>query len=306
MTLSVDRRQLLKWSAALGLAGSFPLPAFATNKLELGSKQITAISDGNLSQPVKMLFPEIPKAEIEAILSANGFPLGALEPPCNVTLLRDADRLVLFDVGAGANFQPTAGKLLESLAAAGVEPGDVTDVVFTHAHPDHLWGLVDEFDEFVFANAQHHMGEVEWNYWRAGDTLDKMPEERKTFVVGAQARLALLEESIKLFKFGAEVLPGIEAVDTSGHTPGHTAFAIYDGSQSVMVLGDAITQSAVSFQKPDWHAGSDHDPVKGAQTRTALLDRLANEKTGFVGYHLTHPGIGRAERDGSSYRYVAG
>jgi glyoxylase-like metal-dependent hydrolase (beta-lactamase superfamily II) len=305
MELCVNRRQLLQGSAAAAFVASMPRLARAQS-VKLGDKEIVVLSDGNLSLPVGFLYPEIPKDQLEPLLVANGLPTAALEPPCNVTLLRDGDRLVIFDAGAGTNFQPTAGKLGESLAAAGIDPADVTDVVFTHAHPDHLWGLVDDLDELVFANAQHHMGQVEWDFWRAADTVEKMPDERKSFAVGARSRLVLLEDKIKLFKAGDEVLPGIEAVDTAGHTPGHMAFSIHAGSEALMVLGDSMSQSIVSFQKPDWHAGSDQDPAMGAKTRLALLDRLTADKMPFIGYHLPAPGKGMAEKDGAAYRFVAG
>jgi glyoxylase-like metal-dependent hydrolase (beta-lactamase superfamily II) len=106
----------------------------------------------------------------------------------------------------------------------------VTDVIFTHGHPDHLWGLIDDFDEIVFPNASFHMGRAEWDFWRDPGTVDAMPEERKTFAVGAQNRLAVLADMINLFEPGAEVVPGVEAVDTSGHTPGHMSFMLHGGT----------------------------------------------------------------------------
>ncbi len=219
--------------------------------------------------------------------------------------MKDGDRVVLFDVGSGPNFMPSAGKILDNIDAAGIAPEDVTDVVFTHAHPDHIWGLLDDFDEFIFPEANYFINRVEWDYWRADDTLEKMPEARKTFVVGAQNRLAALEEVISFFNYGDEVLPGIEAIDTAGHTPGHTSFAIHDGSDSVTVIGDAATSAVISFAHPEWPSGSDQDTEMGIATRTKLLDRLAQEQTRFIGFHLPEGGIGRVEKDGTAYRFVA-
>jgi len=302
----LTRRETL---ALFGTASALPfLPGLASKAIAdiaLGEKVITTVSDGHLMLPLDFSFPEAPHDELIALLEAAGHSTEMLEPDCNVTVLKDGDRVVLFDVGSGPNFMPSAGKILENIDAAGIAPEDVTDVVFTHAHPDHIWGLLDDFDEFVFPEANYFINQVEWDFWRADDTLAKMPEARKTFVVGAQNRLEALEDVIQFFNWGDEVLPGIEAVDTHGHTPGHTSFAIHDGSDSVMVIGDAATSSIVSFAHPEWPSGSDQDTEQGIETRTKLLDRLAQEQSRFVGFHLPEGGIGRVEKDGGAYRFVA-
>lgn len=302
----LTRREAL---ALFGATAAMPLVPGFTNRavaeIALGAKTITTVSDGNLVLPLDFSFPDVPHDELVALLEAAGQKTDMLEPDCNVTVLKDGDRVVLFDVGSGPNFMPSAGKILENIDAAGVAPEEVTDVVFTHAHPDHIWGLLDDFDEFVFPEANYFINQVEWDYWRAGDTLEKMPEARKTFVVGAQARLAALEDVIQFFNWGDEVIPGIEAIDTRGHTPGHTSFAIHDGSDSVTVVGDAATSAIVSFAHPEWPSGSDQDTEQGIATRTKLLDRLAQEQTRFVGFHLPGGGMGRVEKDGTAFRFVA-
>lgn len=302
----LSRRTLVK-TATLAAAGLIlPRHAGAMSTETVGNAEVTILSDGNLMLPLDFVFPDAPQAELRALLEADGQPTDMLTPDCNITLVRSGDRLVLFDVGAGPNFMPSAGSLADSLAEAGIEPSEITDVVFTHAHPDHLWGLVDDFDELVFPEADYHMNAVEWDYWRAPNTLDNTPEARKSFVVGARNRFDYLEERINLFAFGDEVIAGIEAVDTSGHTPGHTSFAVHSGSESVLVVGDAVTNVAVSFAKPDWPSGSDQDAARGAATRLTLLDRMATDQMRMVGFHMPHPGLGRVERDGTGYRFVTG
>jgi glyoxylase-like metal-dependent hydrolase (beta-lactamase superfamily II) len=313
-----QRRNFLKTSAygVAGLAGLSAFPQFSRVALSssvfpVGDASLMVLTDGNLVLPGDFIIPDELPADLKAedlseFASKNGLPTDSYEPPCNITLWQNEDHLVLFDVGAGPNFMETTGKLLLSLEEAGIDPTEVTDVVFTHAHPDHLWGLIDDFDELAFPEANYHMAAAEWDFWRASDTMDKMPESRQFFVVGAQNRLALLEDRIQLFQTGAEVVAGVEAVDTSGHTPGHTSFALHSGNDSVMVLGDALTHAVLSFQKYDWPAGSDQDKEQGRATRTKLLDRLAHEQTPVVGFHLPYPGFGRAERSNGAYRFSAG
>lgn len=301
----LTRRAALQSGAAAAIAVLLPVAARPARAFQIGEAVLTTVSDGNLLLPLSFSYPDAPQDELIALLEANGLPTDSLVPDCNIPILRSGDRVIMFDVGSGPNFMPSAGKILDNLGDAGFDPEEITDVVFTHAHPDHLWGLVDDFDEMVFANARYHMGRAEWEYWSDPGTVDATPEERKTFAVGAQNRLALLEDSIILFEPGAEVLPGVEAVDTSGHTPGHMSYMLHGGAEPVFIAGDALLHSIVSFQHPQWPSGSDQDPAKGVATRLQLLDRLTADKAAVAAYHFPEPGKGRVERDGAVYRFVA-
>ena len=303
--MKISRRELLAGATGALACAAMPRPALAIGRLSAGNAELTTLSDGSLTLPMSFVFPDVDKAELQTMLSENGMATDAIRPDCNVTLLRQGDRLAIFDVGAGSNFMPTAGKLLDSLAEAEIDPGDVTDVIFTHAHPDHLWGLTDDFDELVFPNANHRINQAEWDFWSSPGTLAAMPEERKNFVVGAQNRFAAIEDRVMFFKPGDEVLPGVEAVATYGHTPGHVSFMVAGAGDPVMIVGDAITNSVISFAKPDWPTGSDQDPELGAKTRAALLDRVAGDKARVIGFHFPHPGWWRGRKEGGSLPFRA-
>lgn len=302
----MDRRSMI--AGSLGMLGAASLgtrSALAVNKFSLGTSTIEVVSDGNLILPMNFLYPNAPAEELNALLTANDLPTDAAAPDCNLTLLRDGARTILFDVGSGPFFMPSAGKLYESLDAIGVSPEEVTHVVFTHAHPDHLWGVFDDFDEPVFTNATYMISATEFDFWINPGAIDAMSEARKPFAVGARSRLQALEDVIERFDAGAEILPGVLAVDSSGHTPGHCSFEIRSGSESALVIGDAITHDLISFGHPDWPSGSDQDAEKGIATRSMLLDRLASEKMQIIGYHLPYPGTGYVERKDGAYRFVA-
>lgn len=300
----VSRRQFLNLGVSGFAACALSNIAVAADKIALADSNIIVLSDGYLELPADFIFHDsIAKDERDAFANKHGLS-SPFKPPCNVTLWQVDDKLVLFDTGAGSNFMSSAGQLLADLETAGIDPADITDVLYTHAHPDHLWGLLDDFDDLAFPNANYFMNSLEWDFWRASDTLDKMSEARKTFVVGAQNRLALLEDRISLFAYGDEVIGGVEAVDTRGHTPGHTSFAIHREGQSLLVLGDAATHPIISFEKADWPSGSDQDAEAGKTTRLRLLDRLATEQTAMLGFHMPYPGIGRVERAGELYKFV--
>lgn len=304
------RRLFMQKILALSVSTGLPVKTLfagtgpGVSKHEWQSGQICLLSDGHLQLPQSSLYPDsIDKMAMDELLQSSGMATDVRQPDCNVTLWQHNGRNIIFDVGAGSNFMPSAGELLSSLEEAGVDPADITDVVFTHAHPDHLWGLLDDFDDLMFPDAQYHMHQGEWNYWLADDTLSKTPDARKSFVAGAQNRLPLLQDNIRLFQWGDELVAGVEAVDTHGHTPGHTSFALHDGSESLMIVGDALLHAVISFQQPSWVSGSDQNPEEGISTRLNLLDRLAAEQTRIVGFHLPQPGLGNVERSGKYYRF---
>jgi len=281
-----------------------PRLAFAESSLSVGRATLSVISDGHLVLPTNFLQPpNVSTEEFQIWLKTQSIVTERIQSACNITLWRHGDALVLFDVGAGGAFMDSAGQLLDGLEAAGVAAEDITDVVITHAHPDHLWGLVDDFDELVFPEANYHMHESEWDFWWADDTVDKMPEARKVFAVGAKNRFNYLADRIQLFSNGDEPVSGVEAVLTAGHTPGHTSFALHSEGNSAMVIGDALTHPVLAFEKTSWLNASDHDPLLAAESRKGLLDRLATDKTPIIGYHLPYPGLGQVQRDVSAYRF---
>lgn len=301
---AIDRRSLILGGLGLLAAAAMPRPVAALGRLDVGDGELLTVSDGNLNLPMNFLYPDVPKAELEAFLVANGLPTDALKPDCNVTVLKRGDRVVLFDAGSGSNFMASAGRLLENLAEAEIDPASVTDVVFTHAHPDHLWGVTDDFDELVFAEATYHIGQTEWDFWSSPEALASMPPERQSFVVGAQSRFKFIEDRINFIKSGQEVLAGVEAIDTAGHTPGHLSFFIHGSGDPTLIVGDALSNTAISFAHPDWRTGSDQDQELGVKARLRLLDRLAADKATLIGYHFDHAGIGRVERKDSAYAFI--
>lgn len=300
----LTRRQILTSATAALAAPLLPRRLWAGSSLTLGTMQIDTLSDGNLVLPGDFILGGMPQEELQAIVTKYGLPTDQLTPPCNVTLLRDGTNTVLFDLGAGPDFQPSAGKLMEAFDAIGLTVDDITHVLFTHGHPDHLWGLLDEFDEPMFPNAALLIGQTEFDYWMDPETVNTIGAARTTFAVGAQRRLSAIADQVQLVADGQEVLPGVAAHLTPGHTPGHMAYELRSGTESVMVMGDAIGNHHVAFERPDWASGSDQDKDQAAATRLRLLDRLASEQIALIGYHLPGGGIGRAERANGAYRFV--
>lgn len=300
----ITRRKLFQIAPAGLIAATLPLPVWSNTTMTMGSMQIDVLSDGNLTLPRNMVLENLPADEISEILKRYDISGDQLTPDCNVTLIRNGARVILIDVGAGPEFMASAGRLQDALAAIDVDPFDVTHVVFTHAHPDHLWGLVDDFGDMAFPNATYMIGKTEWDYWMDPETVDTIGDARTTFAVGAARRLAMIEDNITFYADGEEILSGIAARATFGHTPGHMAIHVAQGSNNLMVLGDCIGNHHVAFERPEWRSGSDQDGDLGAATRVALLDQIASEQMSVIGYHMPYPGIGRAEKRGDGYIFV--
>jgi glyoxylase-like metal-dependent hydrolase (beta-lactamase superfamily II) len=299
------RREILASGAALVASSSMGLlPSIAHAQVDLGDIRLDVVSDGSLTLPGSFIFETMPKDELAPILKRYNQSTEVLTPPCNVTLMRRGDKTILFDVGSGPDFSPNSGILLDSLAALDVSPEDVTDIVFTHAHPDHLWGLLDDFDDPLFAQANYMIGKSEWDYWMNPSTVDEIGDARVSFAVGARRRLELIEDSIAFFEDGQEILPGVAARATFGHTPGHMAIEVRDGSESVMILGDCIGNHHVAFAKPEWNSGSDQDEEAAAKTRMSLMDQLSHEKTRIIGFHLAGNGVGYVEKSQDGYVFI--
>lgn len=300
------RREFLTMAGAAAAGLMLPArPALAMLDLG-GGASLTTLSDGHLVLPADFAFGTLPADEVAPIREAFGLTGDRVEPGCNLALYRDGTNIVLFDAGSGPDFMPTAGKLTEALDAAGLAPEDITHVVFTHAHPDHIWGLLDDFDEPLFFNATHMMGRAEWDYWWNPETVNTIGEARAAFAVGAKRRMEAIEDSVEFFDDGQEILPGIAAMASYGHTPGHMAFEVRPAGQSAMIVGDAIGNHHVALRKPGWQSGSDQDPETGVATRLRLLDRLTSEQMAMVGFHLPGGGMGRVTRDGDAFRFEEG
>lgn len=300
----MHRREFLNSAAALAATAS--LPNWARADVSLGDATVTTVSDGTLVLPGSFLFDPMPKDALALILDAYDLSADRLTPECNLALYRDGTNTVLFDVGSGPDFMPSAGRIVDSLDAVGLTPEDITHVLFTHAHPDHIWGLLDEFDEPLFYEARYMMGRAEWDYWWDPDTVNSIGEARAAFAVGAKRRMEAIEDAVELFDDGDEVLPGILAIASHGHTPGHMSFELRRGSDAALVAGDAIGNHHVAFHHPDWPSGADQDADMAITTRRALFDRIMTDDLTLIGFHLPGGGIGRvAEKDGA-YRFVAG
>lgn len=304
--MTIKRRTFLAGSIASATAGVTATRAVAqVAQMDLGAGRVTTLSDGALTIPGDMIFAGMPQAELTKILNRHQMSRDVVTPECNLTLYEQGALKLLFDAGSGPDFMPSAGQILDSLDALGLAPEEITHVAFTHAHPDHIWGVLDDFDDPLFPEAQYLMGRAEWEYWWNPETVAQIGAARQSFAVGAKRRMQAIEDRMTLFDPGTEILSGVAAVASFGHTPGHMSFEIRQGSDAVLVLGDAIGNHHVAFAQPTWRSGADQDMDQAVETRKHLFDRIMADQMRVIGFHLPMGGMGHVTRHQDGYHFEA-
>lgn len=258
----------------------------------IGGYSAVALKDGALEVPVdgKSFVVGQPNEAVGAVLKAGGAPADHFEFSIQPLLVHAGVHVLLFDTGAGGFFGDIAGKLPESMMAAGEKPASVTDIFISHAHGDHLGGLVTSTGALAFPNATIHISAPEWK-WLSGLSAD----EAKNFGIQQVSTLvSAIKPKVAAFEPGADLLPGIvRAVELKGHTPGHSGYLVGSGPESVLVFGDAMHSYLVSVGKPSWQTAFDGDKQLGATTRVALVKSSAVSGQRLYSEHFPFPGIGK-------------
>ena len=252
------------------------------HSFRIGTMEAFALKDGAI--PLPNAAGQSPWSDTEAaaaVLTAAGQPTGVIPLSIQPLLIRAGDRVVLIDTGARGQMG-TENRLMASLRAAGVEPGQVTDILISHTHDDHVGGLVDANGALAFPNAAIRMSAAEW--------ADFQPQDARADLVRA------ITPRVQTFEAGATVVPGIRALTLAGHTPGHTGYEIGSGADRVLYLGDAMHSSLISVQRPEWVNAWDSDSAAAIATRQGLLEQGVVGSRRIYAPHFPFPGLGRFQR----------
>jgi glyoxylase-like metal-dependent hydrolase (beta-lactamase superfamily II) len=311
--MKIDRRSLLAGSAlaaaampSAGLAKAPPAgkQAAGVYRYKLGDYELTALYDGVWNRPIDDKFvPNVAFAQVQKALSDSFLPTDKLPVPFTALLVNTGARLVLLDTGTAGQFPGAdAGSLLENLAAAGVTPAAIDAIVISHFHPDHINGIKTKDDALVFPNAEILVPAPEWVYWMDDAKLSTAPQGLKTNFLNV--RRVFKNVKVQQYQPGKEVAPGITSIAAYGHTPGHTAFAVASGSQSMLVLSDVTNHPWLFLRNPEWQAAFDMDGAMAVDTRRRLLDQAAADKMLVQGYHFPFPASGHVTKNGANYDFV--
>ncbi len=274
-------------------------------RFAVGDYRATVVSDGTLSFPVGFFVPNADPAAATAALSGDFLPTDNVLAHLNVLYLETGEHKVLIDTGAGNTFGPTVGYLASNLEAAGIVPDTVDTIILTHAHPDHIGGVLDDSGNPVFANASYYISEPEWDFWTAPTV--EMPnslvdaDTQATTVAVAKEWLGAIASRTTRFALGDEIIPGIVSVPSVGHTPGQSSYLITSGDESLLATGDVFFSDPLNLENPDWEVAFDTDPQAGVATRKQLLETVVGDRRKLLVPHMPFPGLGHVRAQGDAY-----
>ena len=298
--MTLTRRQALLAGASLPMA-AVPLATRAEghamtmeSKLPthrdftLGDFKVTTLLAGsrNVENPHQIFGTNVSDDDFNAAAEAAFIPSDVARFFFTPTIINTGSDVILFDTGTDA------GGLTWALNSAGYQTSDVTHVVLTHMHGDHIGGLTGDAGE-TFANATYITGQLEYDHW------DMSGNE------GFEAKVRPLADRTQFLTGGDSVRSGITAVEAFGHTPGHMAYMIESGGKQLLLMADVANHYVWSLQNPEWVVRFDADKAAAAQTRKTIFDMASTDRIPLIGYHMPFPGLGFVEKRGEGgYHFV--
>ncbi len=274
-----------------------------THRFNVGKFEVVVVKDGARpsDNPQEIFGTNQTPEVVGALLEANFLPADKFVNSFSPTLINTGSDVILFDTGFGEGGRANGnGRLLEGLTAAGYKREDVTIVVLTHLHGDHIGGLM-EGGAPAFPNARYVTGQTEYDFWvdpaRAGTPAEGGHK-------GALANVKPLADKMTFIGDGGEVVSGITGMAAFGHSPGHMIYSVESEGRQLVLTADTANHFVLSLQRPDWEVRFDMDKTAAAASRKKVFDMLATDKLAFLGYHMPFPAVGYVEKVDQGYRFV--
>lgn len=275
-------------------------------RFRVGNVDVVALSDGTVPQDLHALLKGASVTEIDSMLR-RAFMANPVEASINAYLIDTGTQRILVDTGAGAFFGAGAGgKLVDSLRGAGYRPEQINDVLLTHVHTDHSGGLVDAAGRMVFSNATIHVGQPDIDFFLAPANQAGVDGYDKSYFEQATKSLTPYVKAGKVrgFKSAGEVAPGVSALPTPGHTPGHAFYVLRSNGQTLEFIGDILHVQSIQMAHPEVTITYDVDQPAAGSQRNRQFTRLADERDMVAGAHLPFPGIGHLRKENAGFTYV--
>lgn len=325
----MNRRELLKTGL---LAGAFSIIPFSNTfaetkelsssseddlsgykKVQLGELDLFILTDGYIHEKnLKSFAPRGNLSVLKALLKDNFRSEDYIDMAMNVLLVKTKNRLILMDTGMGIFADERTGFVLKSLKKAGFSPSEITDVFISHAHPDHIGGVVDKQDKLVFPNANLFISKIEHDFWMQATAKDfknselsKYPEVIQQIVPSIQKVLKLIKPKLKFYELDKTLYENFNFQLAPGHTPGLTTVAITSGTEKLLYIADLIHSDVILFPHPEWGYFGDTDLDIAIASRKKLLKQLAETKTRALSYHLPWPGLGFTKAKNNEFEWIA-
>ena len=280
-------------------------------RYKIGDIQVNVVSDGGTTFPLPEKFVlNVKKDEVSAALDKAFLPKDTVTVNYTPLVLNTGGKVVVIDTGNGPDglksSKGSAGQFAANLVAAGFDPMSVDMVVISHFHGDHINGLLNAEGNLAFPNAEVLVPAAEWKYFMDDGEMGRAPEGRMQSVF-KNARRVLetgLKKKVTPYEWGKEVAPGLLAVETVGHTPGHTSYVLSSGADKLYIQSDVTNHPTLFVAHPDWHLVFDQDPAMAETTRRKVYDMLVADRMRVQGFHYPFPSNGFVEKDGNGYRLV--
>jgi glyoxylase-like metal-dependent hydrolase (beta-lactamase superfamily II) len=318
----LTRRALLGGTAAAGAALSFGFDHAARAAAPLAGKQnagfyrykvgdfeVTVVTDGVSRFKLPDTFVANVKAdEVKNALAAAHMDREIFNNTYTPIVVNTGSKLVLIDTGMGeagfAQSKGAFGQTKDNMAAAGLKPENIDTVIISHYHGDHVNGLVKADNSPAYPNAEILVPAVEHKFWMDDGEMSRAGSGRMEGLFKNNRRVFNAEvlKRVRTYEWGKEVVPGITAVDTSGHSFGHTSLVVQSGNSKVFVQGDVTHVPYLFARNPGWHLMFDQDPNKAEATRRKTYDMLASEKMMVQGFHYPFPAHAYIEKTATGYR----
>ena len=318
----LTRRELIAGAVAAGLAAAVPASVRAVApppgkqaagfyRYKVGSFEITVVTDGvNRMKLPDTMVGNATKDQVNEALAAAYMEKDVFVGPYNPIVVNTGSKLALIDTGTSEaafnNTKGVSGQLMNNLAAAGIDFKAIDTVIISHYHGDHVNGLLKADGSLAFPNAEVLVPAVEHKYWMDDGEMSRAPKGRVEGMFKNNRRVfnAEVMKRLRTYEWGKEVIPGITAVDTSGHTVGHTAHVLSSGSDKVFVQADVTHVPYLFARNPGWHAFYDQNPVAAEATRRKVYDMLVAERMMVQGFHYPFPSLAYVEKTGNGYREI--